>query len=226
MAGIAHMTALQTKQLVNFKNIEFRWILRRSVTSYTQGQAPEPRIREYFYYIDHDGMLFLDDAKMKNFTSCFKEKVFLKFFFSRVRRNESERYQDFPYISLCGRERNYVRCDDTPIVFTDQLKKDACEVSDVLTYAHGGPDLSVPFEPQKLYMHPKSGRVYHPAWSKVGGIGLVRSKLAIELSQNFVFADDGKSPTHFNWNGTQLKLENEWIKNCQGFGIHSQCESA
>ncbi|GIX82396.1 hypothetical protein CEXT_351071 [Caerostris extrusa] len=35
--------------------------------SYIQGQSPEPNIREYFYFIDHQGMLFLDDSKMKNF---------------------------------------------------------------------------------------------------------------------------------------------------------------
>ena len=41
---------------------------------YTQGQNPEPSVREYFYYIDHQGMLFLDDAKIKNFTCCYKEQ--------------------------------------------------------------------------------------------------------------------------------------------------------
>uniref|UniRef100_A0AAA9SL85 Chromosome 14 C8orf82 homolog n=2 Tax=Bos TaxID=9903 RepID=A0AAA9SL85_BOVIN len=40
--------------------------------SYTQGQSPEPRTREYFYYVDHQGQLFLDDSRMKNFTTCFK----------------------------------------------------------------------------------------------------------------------------------------------------------
>jgi hypothetical protein len=27
-------------------------------------------------------------------------------------------FPDFPYVSLCGRERNFLRCDDVPIVFT------------------------------------------------------------------------------------------------------------
>ena len=52
----------------------------RLTSNYVQGQSPERGIREYFYYIDHQGMLYLDDARMKNFTSCFKEKHFLKFF--------------------------------------------------------------------------------------------------------------------------------------------------
>ena len=57
--------------------------------AYIQGQSPEPKIREYFYYMDHQGMLFMDDSKMKNFTSCFKDKAFLKFFISRITHNNT-----------------------------------------------------------------------------------------------------------------------------------------
>lgn len=46
---------------------------KRGCKTYVQGQSPERRIREYFYYIDHQGMLFLDDVRIKNFTSCFKD---------------------------------------------------------------------------------------------------------------------------------------------------------
>uniref|UniRef100_A0A672RBZ5 Si:ch1073-287p18.1 n=1 Tax=Sinocyclocheilus grahami TaxID=75366 RepID=A0A672RBZ5_SINGR len=51
---------------------EWRRFLSRDVSSYTQGQSPEARIRQYFYYIDHQGQLFLDDTKVKNFVTCFK----------------------------------------------------------------------------------------------------------------------------------------------------------
>lgn len=77
---------------------------------YNQGQYVDKRIREYFYYIDHQGQLFLDDTKVKNFITCFKDKAFLEFFFKRLKKNSTDRYQEsFPYLSLCGRERNYVR---------------------------------------------------------------------------------------------------------------------
>ncbi|XP_015470909.1 UPF0598 protein C8orf82 homolog [Parus major] len=39
---------------------------------YRQGQRPGPGTREYFYYVDHQGQLFLDDTKVKNFITCFK----------------------------------------------------------------------------------------------------------------------------------------------------------
>lgn len=47
-------------------------VLNRSSAQYEQGQSPEPKIREYFYFIDHQGQLFLDDARVKNFITCFK----------------------------------------------------------------------------------------------------------------------------------------------------------
>ncbi|CAD7012132.1 UPF0598 protein CG30010 [Ceratitis capitata] len=190
--------------------------------SYIQGQEPEPKIREYFYYIDHEGMLFLDDAKMKNFTSCFKEKQFLKFFFSRVKLNDTKRYNEhFPYLSLCGRERNFIRCDDTPIVFTHVISDE--KGNDRLSYAHAADQLSTDFLPHKIYMNPQTGRVYHPAWPKVGGIGLIRSKLAIELSRNFEFVNgESESPTHFSWRGQRWQLENEWVIHTQRFGMFEE----
>jgi len=53
----------------------YRYNRYYSTETYVQGPSPEPSIREYFYYIDHRGQLFLDDARFKNFTSCFKGTV-------------------------------------------------------------------------------------------------------------------------------------------------------
>ncbi|CAI8021449.1 UPF0598 protein C8orf82 homolog [Geodia barretti] len=97
-----------------------RQFVRR--TSYVQGQSISPRTREYFYYIDHQGQLFLDDTRVKNFITCFKDKKFLEFFFKRVKINTSGRYEsEFPYVSPCGRETNYICCDDLPVVFSQLL---------------------------------------------------------------------------------------------------------
>lgn len=103
---------LGRRAVVRSKQYSFRYI------HYVQGQEPEPKIREYFYFIDHQGQvrnipsqnflfhvdhtvcyrcnvtsfccymnsdhlsftlqLFLDDARIKNFTSCFKGEQLLK----------------------------------------------------------------------------------------------------------------------------------------------------
>jgi len=152
----------------------------RSLT-YVQGQTHEKR-REYFYYIDHHGQLFLDDARIKNFTSCFKDKEFLLFFFQRLKLNDTGNYEDeFPYLSPCGRERNYVRCDDVPIVFTHFLGIDGAveELQSMqqhqqqqqqqpqqqhllLSWGGAGDKLTTVFEPWRICMLPSTGRVYHP----------------------------------------------------------------
>jgi len=160
---------------------------------YIQGQTLSPGVREYFYYINHQGMLYLDDARIKNFTSCIKDEKFLKFFISQLRPNKTNRYEiDFPYISLCGKEKNYVRCDDLPIVFTKLI---ASKPHDNLAYNHCGNRLVFPFQPSKLYMG-CNGRIYHPGPPRLHSVGLVSSKLAIEFSHGFQ-CDECGVLTHF-----------------------------
>lgn len=145
---------------------------------------------------------------MKNFTSCFKEKKFLRFFFSQLKVNKTNRYPEFPYISPCGRERNFVRCDDYPIVFTHVLEVDN---EYYLAHNHAGELLKRTFEPERVIMLPATGRVYHPAHEKAGSVGLIRSKLAIEFSNQFKFMNgEDQPPTHFTFRGTTYELQNDW----------------
>ena len=63
-------------------------------------------IREYFYYIDVHGQLFLHETTPKNITSCFKDKSFLDFFITRIVRNDKQNSyykQGFHFKSPCGR---------------------------------------------------------------------------------------------------------------------------
>nr|DBA23882.1 TPA: hypothetical protein GDO54_011597 [Pyxicephalus adspersus] len=138
---------------------------------------------------------------------------FLVFFFSRLRRNSSGRYEEeFPFISPCGREQNYIRCDDRPIVFTHLLRGEG-PGPQRLSFCGGGEQLAVPFEPERLVMLPENGRVYHPAPEKSGGVGLVKSALAYELSTCFEFPAGSHSapPSHFHWEGKRHLLTNELL---------------
>ena len=59
-----------------------------------------------------------------------------------------------------------------------------------------------------------SGRVYHPAPEKAGGVGLIKSSIAIELSKSFEFASDDETlaPTHFTWRNTRYTLNNKVLE--------------
>ncbi len=148
---------------------------------------------------------------------------FLAFFFKRLKENNLKRYNDhFPYLSPCGVERNFIRCDDRPIVFTKILEHDETAADtkqtpsdclDRLSCNFTGDKYTVPMEPEKICMLPKSGRIYHPAPSKTGGVGLIKSSIAIELSKHFEFGEAGEyaPPTHFNWKGQRYTLTNELV---------------
>ena len=140
------------------------------------------------------------------------------FFFKRLKQNNTERYrEDFPFLSPCGPERNFIRCDDRPVVFTHILPGETPEEGDLLSYNWAGDRLTLPLEPEKLCMCPESGRVYHPAQAKTGGVGLVRSVLAIELSKSFEFGNgEASPPTSFTWKGVHYKLTNELFKIMEG----------
>ncbi|NXF99207.1 CH082 protein, partial [Sakesphorus luctuosus] len=158
--------------------------------------------------------LFLDDAKVKNFITCFKDITFLSFFFRHLERNRSGRYEaEFPFLSRCGRERNFLRCDDLPVVFTHLLPGHSSgnpAGNSVLTYCGSG--LVVPFQPARLTVLPENGRLYHPGPERAGGVGLVSSALASRWSSEFRFLEGlDRPPTHFLWEGKSHRLSGELV---------------
>ncbi|MBN3309968.1 CH082 protein, partial [Amia calva] len=88
----------------------------------------------------------------------------------------------------------------------------ASEGLELLSFCGGGRELAVPFRPQALYMHPDSGRLYHPCAGRAGAVGLVRSALAFQLSSRFEYPSGQTlttQPTHFHWAGERHVLTNE-----------------
>jgi hypothetical protein len=121
---------------------------------------PSP-VREYFYFIDLRGRLWHGSSELS-------DPVFLQMFFRQLRPNTTGRHREYPYVSPCGNELNYVRAADTPIVF--QHLRDG-------RLWYGG-NLSVPFLPESLRFS-DDGILYHPA--PVGGWGRLAPALALEL---------------------------------------------
>lgn len=134
--------------------------------------------REYFYWIDSEGRLWHDGTELL-------EPRFLDFFFRRLRRNELGRHVEFPFLSECGKERNFVRSAERPIVFR-KLERNG------LLYAG---TLHVAFDPGALRVS-ADARLWHPA--PVGDLGLLGRRIVLELGDaireqdgHYVLAWDG-----------------------------------
>lgn len=68
--------------------------------------------KQYFYHINLFGHLFIEDVLPKNITSCLKSIKFLDFFFSQIQLNKTGKHLDYPLISPCGKEMNYIKTAD------------------------------------------------------------------------------------------------------------------
>ena len=107
-----------------------------------------------------------------------------------------------------------MRCDDLPVVFSTIIEDPADSnhvFPGLLTFSGIGDVMTFPFQPDKVCMLPESGRIYHPGPVKAGGVALIKSSLAIELSPHFEFrkgSHEKDPPTHFNWKGVCYELDN------------------
>jgi hypothetical protein len=133
-------------------------------------------MRHYFYEIDLFGRLFLADTKVKNFATCFKDALFLNFFFSRIVKRTCPTQSDYRYCSICGPEFNWIKTQDSPIVFHS--------LSDnKLVYAASK---QIAFNPSLVSVH--NGRFYHPIPFDLGWtdkrVGLITSTVIQEMVLN------------------------------------------
>ncbi|TDH68992.1 hypothetical protein CCR75_000921 [Bremia lactucae] len=172
---------LEIEQLKDIKSEEFY---------NRQGQ-----MRRYFYYIDLQGRVFLEDTLPKNIATSLKSAKFLRFFFSQIRRNrtsqckikDEEDFLEYPFRSPCGKEMNFIKCADRPFVFED-LHRDDSRGKWMLTF--GGGELKMPFLPETLRISVSTGRLYHDVQTKFvapgtsEGVALIRSQLAVELGKH------------------------------------------
>uniref|UniRef100_A0A7S2RG64 Uncharacterized protein n=1 Tax=Rhizochromulina marina TaxID=1034831 RepID=A0A7S2RG64_9STRA len=140
----------------------------------------EAEQRRYFYHIDLQGRLFIEDVMPKNVATCLKSDKFLSFFFSRLRPNTSGIHRDYPLMSPCGKEMNFIKPADTGIVFNE------VDWSTREFVFSGGARQTL--DPSAFSMSSDNGRLYHRLSSHrfaeaLGGWALLRSSLALELSE-------------------------------------------
>jgi hypothetical protein len=141
-----------------------------------------------------------EETVPKNITSSIKDEKFLNFFFSRIRwtkPEEAEFLKDagfrkhYPFVSLCGREVNFIRPACSPIVYHSIVNSG----SDLM---YGG-NLIQPFQYSNLAISKESGKIYHklpkllretsPTESnrpRTLEYGLLRSSIVISLSERIL----------------------------------------
>lgn len=157
--------------------------------------------RHYFYYINVHGHLYSimrpDLSSLPTGPTFLRDAKQLHFFFKRLRRNDTGLFADqFPFVSPCGKELNFVACADRPVVFQD-LVRDRDKKSARLTFATARVTqtdyLAVDFDPARVFVGRSNGRLYFDPREPLpgGGVGLIRSQLCFELGQRIEFHDNG-----------------------------------
>ena len=144
--------------------------------------------------IDTRGGLYLEETKHRNFTSCFKDKQFLNFFYKQMRMNTlvNEEMDDYartcPYVSLCGKERNFVTPEDplSALAFVEYDMK-----TEELLYP--GSLLREKVNPELLTLSTTTGRLYHPITvlpRLKQQIGLLHPMLCQQFSEKVSYVPD------------------------------------
>ena len=173
--------------------------------------------KKYFYQIDLQGRVFLEETLPKNIATSLKSPAFLDFFVSNLKECTvrdlallpSDIHADYPYVSHCGVERNFVRPADAVIVFHSL---DQCASNNL--QLHFGATLRQRFDPSCLAISQRTGRLYHQLigdgttlHKQPGGYGLVKSSVAVALSEQIVTSDDEHgSGMDFIVNGSRCSI--------------------
>ncbi|GAX17431.1 hypothetical protein FisN_5Hu079 [Fistulifera solaris] len=176
----------------------FASIIKRP--SFYQVLANSEPVRCYFYNIDLYGRLFLEETMPKNIATSIKDERFLDLFFGRIQK-PTEKHQelmkqkeipihDYPFVSPCGRELNFIRPAATPLVFHSIEKEH-------LIFAGNKRQL---FDPANLAISERTGRLYHQVTNMslrgdttskdAPEYALVRSAVAVSLSDRIILHDD------------------------------------
>lgn len=115
--------------------------------------------RHYYYVMDLRGQLFVESS-VRTIATSMKDKKFLDFMYKNMKCNNSGIAPHIPYLTLCGKELNFVTPLDphSPLVFKDLTAPS--EPNKPYTLLYGG-TLSQSFNPGMLAFCIENGRFYH-----------------------------------------------------------------
>lgn len=118
--------------LFRVANINFNYSPSPQFLQSVRDFSYKPKSREYFYYVDLNGKLYHmgdRDAPTPSGPMHIRDERLMNLFFKNIKKNDSGKYAfficsltcrnlpDFPYLSICAGEYNYVKAADRPIVF-------------------------------------------------------------------------------------------------------------
>lgn len=222
--------------------------LQRGMIKPASFYAEEGAKLRWFYWIDSNGRLYIEDVMPKNIATSLKSPKFLEyvaasvaahrrlrgpqgrtrpatallcnlfpqfrgcyaivtaaahasarsFFFRQLRPNNTGMHEEYPYVSPCGKEMNFIRCADRPIVFHTLVDGE-------LEWAASRRE---PFNPDDLAVCPETGRMYHPCRSHKSMAqepALLHAHLAAKLAENLEEVDDGDALL-LHWDGRQARV--------------------
>jgi hypothetical protein len=128
--------------------------------------------------------------------------------------------QDYPFVSPCGRELNFIRpAAFTPVVFHSMLSRSAEDNEGSRKYLVFAGNLEESFSPANLAISERSGRLYHRFQSTAlnpprpstsaprtvssapAAYGLIRSSVAVTLSDRMERVEDDQ-PLHAHTQGS------------------------
>ncbi|KAI8866791.1 hypothetical protein GQ42DRAFT_165258 [Ramicandelaber brevisporus] len=140
--------------------------------------------REYFYFVDHHGRLYLSDMEPKNIATCYKDIRFRNTFFRLLRANNTGRYADgYPYLSPCMGELNYLTPEVTPIVFHELHTATSAAATTSQSgedkdkdWLEWGGNMKMAFDPTSICASKSTGYVFHAAPKRLNGEGNGRAR--------------------------------------------------
>ncbi|MBM9501834.1 DUF4505 family protein [Leptospira sp. 201903071] len=138
--------------------------------------------RSYFYRMDSRGRLFHEETELN-------DPHFLDFFISRIRKNETGIHPEFPYLSICAGEWNFIQPTTSVFVF-QKLEEEK------LFYS---PNHSLRFEPDRLRIFRNS--LVHP--DPFGEWGFFSSDLLLEISNRMI---ERENEFYFQTNSGEFRI--------------------
>ena len=192
--------------------------------------------RRYYYVFDNRGQVFLEEMWPRNIATSIKDKKFCNFIHTTLQVNNSGINTDYPYVSYCGKEINFVCPYDSlsALVFKDinplfgnvdfspvpstSLIGDFRIVDRTLIY---GGDIVHPFDVNKLVYMPETGRLYHfilKHKNLVGRLGLLHPTLCEQLAERITHV--GEDNYTLAWDHQVVKLNSFAGTTCTEFLSH------